>query len=79
MQILQSLQGQFSAFHFFTLFLKVLKISLSFQSSNIMTHIFGPRNGTLLLPWHTDSTSGFFLKLHGVLPFLPENVIRNSW
>ena len=42
-----------------------------------MSHIFGPRNVTLLHPWYTDSTNGLvnsknFLKLYGVLPFCPK-------
>ena len=50
MQILQSLQGQFSAFHFLTLFLKVFNLSLSLESLGRMSHIFGPKNEKHLLP-----------------------------
>ena len=45
-------------FPFLNFFLKVYKLSMSFQLSGSMFHIFGPKNETLSLPWYTDLTSG---------------------
>ena len=64
--ILQSLQGQFSSFHFLTLFLSVFKL--------LMSYIFGPRNETFSLLWYAHFTSGFenleiCLKLYQLLSF----------
>ena len=75
MQILKSLEGQFSSFHFLTLLLKVYKWSMSFQSSGSMFHVFCPKKGTLSLPWYTDLTSGlenleiYLNLLYQLLPF----------
>ena len=40
-----------------TLFLKVLKLSISLQSFGSMDHIFNPKNETIV-PCYTDFTSG---------------------
>ena len=74
MYVLQSLQRQFSGFHSLTLFLTVFKLSISLQSSGSMSHTFGSKNETLLLPWYTDFASDFenleiFLRLDQLLSF----------
>ena len=43
MYVLQSLQGQFSGFHFLILFLKTLKLGKYLKLSGGMSQIAGPR------------------------------------
>ena len=49
-----------------------------------MSHILGPRNEALLLPWYPDFTNGLenFSNLSNVMPtvaLLLENIIHDGW
>ena len=43
---------------FFNLILKSIKFSISLELSGSMSHVLGPRNETLSLPWYIDFTNG---------------------
>ena len=55
---LHSLHGQFSDFHSLIPFLKAATLVNSFNSNGTISHILGPKNEMLSLPWKTDLTFG---------------------
>ena len=56
MYFLHSLHGQFSGFHSLIPFLKATTLVNSFNSNGPNSHILGPKNEMLSLPWKTNLT-----------------------